>query len=279
MKRWLALCLISIVCALAVTPVSAAETTKEPSPWEKYSADLGIFLATTNSTARLGSTSAGVEFDVEDTLGLGSGNNALRLGFSWRFTENRRHRVDFNWFRLKKDGSRVLQNDIEADGTTIPAGSTVSSELKLDLYRGAYSYSFFQDDRFDMAVVGGLYVAPMSINITGTSGFSGTLDQSFTAPLPVVGLRADFALTPKWFVRTNFDLFYISVDDYTGFLTDVQIAAEYKAWKHVGFGLGIDTMHLAVEADRDTSVPGVNASGEFTFDYAGIYAYTKVYFD
>ena len=279
MKRWLPLCLFSMVCVLAGRPVSAAETAKDSSPWEKWSADLGIFLATTNSTARLGSTSAGVQFDVEDTLGLGSGNNALRLGGAWRFTENRRHRVELSWFRLKKSGSRVLQNDLEVDGTTIPAGSGVSSEVKLDLYRAAYSYSFFQDDRFDLAVSGGLYVAPMSIDINGTSGFTSSVSQSFTAPLPVVGLRADFALTPKWFLRTNFDVFYISIDRYTGFLTDVQIAAEYKAWKNVGFGLGLDTMHIEVEADKNTSVPGLNASGEFGFDYAGIYAYTKVYFD
>ena len=279
MKRCRALWLISIVCLLAGRPALAAEEEKEASPWERYSADLGIFLATTNSTARIGSTSAGVEFDVEDTLGLGSGNNAFRIGASWRFTENRRHRVDFEWFRLKKDGSRVLQNDIDTDQGTIPAGSSIDSEVTLDVFRGAYSYSFFQDDRFDLAVIAGLYVAPMSITMTGTSGFSGTVEQSFTAPLPVLGLRADFALTPKWFIRTNFDVFYVSIDDYTGFLTDVQVAAEYKAWKHVGFGLGFDTMYVKVETDGETSVPGVNATGEFAFDYAGIYAYTKIYFD
>lgn len=279
MKRFRALCLVSIVCVFAGRAAMAAETDKETSPWERYSANLGIFLATTNSSARVGSTSAGVEFDLEDTLGLGSGNNAFRAGFAWRFTENRRHRIDFSWFRLKKDGSRVLSRDLETDNITIPAGSTVNSEIKLDLYRAAYSYSFFQDDRFDLAVIGGLYVAPMSITINGTSGFTGTVDQSLTAPLPVLGLRADFALTPKWFLRTGFDVFYISVDDYTGYLTDVQIAAEYKAWKHVGFGLGFDTMHLDVEAESDTSVPGVDAAGAFSFDYAGIYAYTKIYFD
>ena len=279
MKRCRALCLISIACVFTGPLALAAETGKKPSPWEKYSANLGIFLATTNSTARIGTTSAGVEFDVEDTLGLGSGNNAFRIGAAWRFTENRRHRVDFGWFALKKSGSRVLSNDLEVDGTTIPAGSGVSSEVKLDVFRGAYSYSFFQDDRFDIAIVTGLYVAPFSITINGTSGFTGTVQQDLTAPLPTLGLRADFALTPKWFVRTSFDVFYINIDEYEGFLTDVQIAAEYKAWKHVGLGLAFDTMHLAVEADSDTSVPGVDASGAFGFDYAGIYAYTKIYFD
>ena len=279
MKRCRVLWLISIVCVFAGRPALADESDKESSPWERYSANLGIFLATTNSTARIGSTSAGVEFDLEDTLGLGTGNNAFRLGVAWRFTENRRHRIDFSWFRLKKDGSRVLSRDLETDDITIPAGSGVSSEVKLDLFRAAYSYSFFQDDRFDLAVIGGLYVAPMSITINGTSGFTGTVDQDFTAPLPVLGLRADFALTPKWFLRTSFDVFYISIDDYEGLLSDVQIAAEYKAWKHVGFGLGFDTMHLNVDAESDTSVPGVDAAGSFSFDYAGIYAYTKIYFD
>ena len=279
MKLTRALCLISIGFALVGRVALAAETEKKSSPWERYSANLGIFIATTNSTARIGSTSVGVEFDVEDTLGLGSGNNAFRIGAAWRFTENRRHRVDFNWFRLEKDGSRVLSRDLEVDGTTIPAGSGVDSEVKLDVFRGSYSYSFIQDDRMDLAAVAGLYIAPMSLSITGTSGFSGTIEQSFTAPLPVLGLRADFAITPKWFLRTGFDVFYISVDEYTGFLTDVQVAVEYKAWKHVGFGLGFDTMHIEVEADSETSVPGVNATGEFGFDYAGIYAYTKIYFD
>lgn len=279
MKRCRASCLILVMCVFAGRPALADETSKETSPWERYSANLGIFLATTNSTARLGSTSAGVEFDVEDTLGLGSGNNALRVGAAWRFTDNRRHRVDFGWFGLKKDGSRVLQNDLEVNGTTIPAGTGVDSEIKLDLFRGSYSYSFFQDDRFDLAAVAGLYVAPMKITITGSGGFTDTVEQSFTAPLPVVGLRADFALTPKWFLRTNFDVFYIEVDQYTGFLTDVHIAAEYKAWKHLGFGLAFDTMHINVEASGDTGVPGVNTSGEFGFDYAGIFAYTKLYFD
>lgn len=279
MKRHLAILLFSITCAVAARPALADEKAMESSPWERYSANLGVFFATVDSNVRVGTTSVGADFDVEDTLGIGSGNNVFRIDASWRFTENRRHRIDFTWFSLNRSGSTTLGRDLDLDGTTFPQGATVSSSIELDIFKGAYSYSFIQDDRLDLAVSGGLYVAPMSIDVTATGGFSGSARQSATAPLPVIGLRADIAITPKWFLRSGFDVFYVSVDDYTGYLTDVRLAGEYKAFKNVGFGLGFETMHLQVEAEESTGVPGVDFDGKFEFDYAGIYAYTKVYFD
>lgn len=279
MKRCLAVLLMSTVCVFAGWPALAAAAEKKPSPWEKYNVNLGVFFATVDSTARVGTPSAGVDFDVEDTLGLGSGNNAFRINAAWRFTENRRHRVDFDWFSLNRSGSTTLGRDLDINGMTFPAGAYVSSKLNLDLYRASYSYSIVQDDRVDLAVSAGLYIAPMSLDVNASGGFTGSVSQSITAPLPVIGLRADFAITPKWFLRSKFDVFYVSIDNYTGYISDIQVAGEYKAFKHVGFGLGIDTMHLAVEAESGTSVPGVDFDGKFSFQYAGIYAYTKLYFD
>jgi len=279
MKRWLAVLLTSTACFFAAWPSSADESTNKSSPWERYSANLGVFFATTSSSARLGGTSAGVEFDVEDTLGLSKGNNAFRIDAFWRFTDSRRHRVDFSWFSLNRSGSKVLTRDIEIDGTTFPTGSTVSSSLDLDIYKGAYSWSFFQDDRLDIAAEVGLYVAPMSLNIDASGIFQGSGSLDFTAPLPIVGLRMDVAITPKWYLRSGFDVFYLQVDDYEGYITDVRVAGEYKAFKNVGFGLGVEFLQLSVESEQSTSIPGVESSGKFEFDYAGVYTYMKVFFD
>lgn len=279
MRKSSGLLSVLLVCLSAAGTVSAQESEKKASPWERFSLDLGAFITTTRSSVRLGSTSAGADIDVEDTLGIGSGNTALRLDAYWRFTENRRHRIDFAWFTVRRDGSTQLGRDIEIDGTTYPAGSAVSTEFDLDVFRTSYSYSFIQDDRLDLAVSGGLYVAPISFSINATGGFSGSASEDVTAPLPVVGLRADIAITPKWYLRTGFDVFYLSYDEYTGFLTDVRAGVEYKAFKNVGFGLGFETMHLEVEATSGTSVPGVDFSGSFEFDYAGLYGYMKFYLD
>jgi hypothetical protein len=41
---------------------------------------------------------------------------------------------------------------------------------------------------------------------------------SFTAPLPVIGLRADIAITPQWFLRIGSELFYLEYDNFKGSL-------------------------------------------------------------
>lgn len=271
--------LISAAFVVAAWPASAEETEKGATPWETFSLNLGVFVAEAGSDVRLGVPAVGIDIDVEDTLGFDTTTVAFRTDAFWRFTKNKRHRVDFNWFALNRDGSATLFRDLEIGGTTFPTGSTVQSKLDLDLFKGAYSYSFIQDDRIDLAASVGLYVAPFSFDIASQGAFTGRVAESITAPLPVVGLRADVAITPKWFLRSSFNLFYLSIDGYTGFITDVQVAAEYKAFKYVGFGLGVDALHLEIEAEKGTDVPGVDFTGKFGFEYVGVYAYTKFYID
>ena len=119
--------------------------------WEKFSLDLGYFFANTDTNVRLGS-GLGVSVDMEDLLGLDSTDSAGRVRASWRFTDNRRHRLDFQWFGFRRDGSRTIGEPIDykdKDGIehTIPAGTYVESFFDFDIYQAAYSYSFFQDDR------------------------------------------------------------------------------------------------------------------------------------
>lgn len=277
MRCWLAMLSFSLV--VFSWSASAEEGKKKATPWETFSWNLGAFITDTRSDVRLGTSNLGVEIDVEDTLGVETTTISFRSDVSWRFTQNKRHRVDFAWFAIDRTGSSVLIRDIEAEGITFPTGTTVQSKIDLDIFKGAYSYSFIQDDRLDLAVAVGLYVAPISIDISSQGAFTGRAAESITAPLPVLGLRADFAITPKWFLRSSFDVFYLSIDGYTGLITDVQVATEYKAFKHVGFGLGFESFHLDIEAEKGTSVPGVDFDGQFGLNYAGLFVYTKVYFD
>lgn len=279
MKNTTVWSLVALICLATLQPVLAEEAKNKATPWKKYSVNLGAFFAATESSFRLGTPAAGVDVDVEDTLGLDKGNLAFRLDAFWRFTESKRHRFDFSWFRIDRDGSTTLVNDIEINGITFPAGTGVQSTFDFQIFKGAYDYSFFQDDRIDLAASVGLYVAPFSLSVGATGGGIPTQSESITAPLPVVGLRADFAITPKWYLKTNFDLFYLQVDGYTGFITDARAAVEYNAFKNIGFGLGFDALNVSVESVQDTSTPGVEFDGSIDFRYAGFLAYMKVYFD
>ena len=259
----------------------AEEWNLEEKPWEKFGVDLGVFLAGLDSSIRIGS-GIGVDIDVEKALDLDSTNTVFRTGALWRFTSNRRHRLDLIWFSFRRDGDRQILEDIpieDDDGNTIiiETGTTIETFFNLDIYQLAYSYSFFQDERIDLAVGIGFYVMPMDFGIK----VSGLLDEdeseTFTAPLPVFGLRMDVALTPKWFIRTGAQVFYLEYDNFSGSILEFRTALEYNPWKHVGIGLGFDTFNLRLEADGE-DWPGIDLKGNVEFNYAGLQLYLRFFY-
>ena len=88
----------------------------------------------------------------------------------------------------------------------------------------------------------------------------------------------DIALTPKWFIRTGGQVFYIEYDNFTGSLLKFKAAVEYNPWKHVGLGLGFDTLNVNVEADGDTDWPGIDLNGKVDFNYAGLQLYLRLFY-
>ncbi len=277
MPRTAALLVFLIAWLGTPQPGLTEESENKATPWKRAGLNLGVFFAGTNSSVSIGLGGLGVSVDVEDALGLETTTSAGRIDGFWRFTENKRHRVDFTWFALRRDGLGVLERDIQIGDQTYPAGSTVNSSLDFDIYKSTYSYSFIQDDRFDLAGSVGLYVAPISFSISSTSGLVPSESADVTAPLPVIGLRMDFAITPKWFIRASTEAFYLEIDDYRGTILDFRGAIEYDAFKHVGFGLGFDLLSVSVEARESTDIIDLDFNGQVDFDYAGLQAYVKFF--
>jgi hypothetical protein len=267
---------------LFLSPVqtSAEEWDLDERPWEKFGANFGVFISAVDSTLRFGS-GIGLDLDVEDFLGLDTSNFVFRADALWRFTDNRRHRVDFSWFSLNRSGDRQILEDItvELDGEEIliPAGTKVESFLDLDIYELTYSYSFFQDDRIDLAAGLGLYIMPIDFGLSATGLVDEEGGENFTAPLPVLGLRMDIAVAPDWFIRTGTQAFYLEYDNFTGSILKVDAAVEYNPWEHVGIGLGFDALNISVEAEGE-DWPGVNLNGKINFKYAGMQLYLRVFY-
>ena len=252
----------------------------EGRPWEKVSVNLGVFFSAVDSSFRIGS-GVGLDIDVEDLLDLDSSNTVFRTDAMWRFSENRRHRLDFTWFAFRRDGSRQIAGDITIgegdDQITIDAGTTVEAFFDLDIYELAYSYSFLQDDRIDLAAGIGFYVMPMDFGIKASGLVDEEGSKRFTAPLPVLGLRMDVALTPKWFLRSGAQVFYLEYENFTGSVLEFRAAVEYNPWEHVGIGLGIDSLSVNVEAEGE-DWPEIDFKGNVEFDYAGVQLYLRLFY-
>ncbi len=264
-----------------IQPAWAENPASHDTPWEKFNVNFGYFISNVDTNLSLGS-GVGLTVNVEDLLGLDGTSNVFRIDGSWRFTDNRRHRFDLTWFSFRRDGDKTTGRDIpieDEDGNpiTIPAGSQVTSKFNLDIYRGKYSYSFFQDDRMDLAFTIGLYVMPIDIELKATGFINVDESETFTAPLPTLGLRMDFAITPKWFLRSNFEVFYVEIEEFKGTLYESNVAIEYIPWKHLGFGLAGNVFNLDIEADGE-DYPGIDFKGELQFRYTGLLLYVKVPF-
>jgi hypothetical protein len=278
-RNWLLA--VTVVMSL-IPPVSwGAEADTNTEPWEKFGIQAGYFLSAVDSGFRLG-TGIGVDIDVEDLLGLDSSASVFRVGALWRFTDNLRHRLDFSWFSLYRDGTRQILQDItieDNDGNQIPinAGSTVDAFFDLDIYQLAYSYSFLQDERLDLAIQIGAYIMPIDVGLSVAGAIDEQGSARFTAPLPVVGLRMDVALTPQWFIRTGAQAFYLEYDNFTGSILEFRAAVEYNPWQHVGIGLGFDTLRINVEAEGE-DWPGIDLNGKVNFNYAGLQLYLRVFY-
>jgi len=265
-----------LVMVVAAFPQNAFSADPD-SPWETFSFSFGGFIADVSSDVRIGleGTGAGVDINLEEALGLNASSTVLRLGATYRFGKSRRHQAEFSWFSMNRDASKRLGRDIVVDNVTYPVGTDVNSFLDFQIWKAAYNYSFLQDDRVNLAAGIGVFVMPIKFGVNAAG--IGDTQEDITAPLPVIGLRADFALTKKWFLRATTDLFYLKIGDFKGAIWDSSTAVEYKPWKNFGLGLAVNGFKVEVEANG-SDYPNVDFVGNINFNYTGLMLYGKLFY-
>lgn len=269
---------VALFLALTTVPSSAADNTAYNLPWEKFNLQAGVFFAGLNNQVTVGAPGAGVAIDVESLLGLNVQNTVFRAGAAYRIGSQRRHRLDLDYLYFNRSGDKTIGQDIEVDNTVISAGTRVQTKYNFQILRLGYSYSFFQDDRMDLGVGIGIFVMPLKFELSASGLGSGQGELKFTAPLPAVALRGDFAITKRWFLRTNVDFFYLEYQSFTGYLVDTRLAVEYNPWQHFGLGLGVDNFRMVLTRDGNSDYPGVDFQGDIKNQFLGVQLYARYFF-
>ena len=73
--------------------------------------DVGYPISTIDTSLNLAVKGLGVEVDVEDFLGMDTNSSVFKITGFWRFTDNRRHRLDLEWSSFRRDGYRTILED------------------------------------------------------------------------------------------------------------------------------------------------------------------------
>ena len=267
--------LAAICLLLSCRPVFAQAEAADP--WPKFELAIGGFVTESDTTVQINSETLGVGavIDLENVLGVERNFRTYRVDALYRFGTTRRNEIEFHYYDSKRDGDKVLDQDLQIGDTIFPAGTGVSTEFKLTFYNVDYVYNFLMNDHVRLGVSAGLHTTGVKLRVEDTGGSNGE-NQDFTAPLPMLGLRLDVLLTRHWRMKTNLNVFYLEYDDYTGRLNDSLIAVEYVPWKHFGVGAGVNAINYFVENDGDTSLADLN--GSIRFQLTGLMVYLKYFF-
>ena len=255
----------------AASGALAAEADTDALPWKTWEFTLGGYLTTHDASLRVDSDTLGrgTEIDMEDDLGFDKTLETVRFDATWRFLP--RHRASFSVYQFSRDASRTLNRTIQYGDRVFVIDATVASEFDMTVYKASYAYSVIQNAEFDLGLSAGLHLMDMKSSIAVT-GLGVSESAELLAPLPVLGLRGAWAITPTVFLKANLDVFAISIDDTRGRFTDALVALEYNAFEHFGVGIGYNRVYMNIKADGD------KFDGEAGAGFGAVMVYGKLFF-
>jgi len=200
----------------------------------------------------------GAKINTKDQLGLESETAVFRVDGYYRF--NKTHKLEFSYFGVNSDSGRTIDREVDLGGKVISAGATIKTYFDMKIYKLNYAYSFYHNDKVELALVAGLHVTQIDIGykaqgvIDGIASASSKGDRSITAPMPVLGFEGQYSIIPKkLFINYEANYFYLTFDDYVGAITSSALKMEYRFIDHVGVGIGYNINNIFVEKDDGTT--------------------------
>ena len=251
---------------------------------ERFKIRIGGFLIDSfDTTARFDSTQypIGTLIDLEENFNVESSQTVLRIDGFYRF--NNKHRIDWTYYQSRRSGtSTATQEYVIGDpddpegGFIIPKDARIQTQWNYDLLKVGYAWSFLHKRRYEMFIGAGLNIRNMDIDISYQATISTfSNNDSFSGdgiiPLPTAVIGGRWNLSEKWQSIFRYELFLLEVGDYKGNQQDFQLLFEHSTFKHVGFGLGINTVDINMRAQDE------QIRGEFDSRILGLLGYVKFY--
>ena len=228
--------------------------------------DIGAAInEVSTNVAVQGPSGLGGTVNFEDVLDLpGDKTTARMLGFV-RISEKRRY-IDFGYVDISRRGTRTLDRDVDWGDHTFHAGGDVTSHFGTQFMYAAFRYDFLHEDKIRISGSAGATFLRLVASLQAQGGLVTDVDGnpvatdfeskvSAVAPVPMVGLNLDWALTKRLVLRTYTRFFRLNLDKFNGGLSESGIRLNWYFIKNFGMGLGYDRTELTIkELKVDTNI-------------------------
>ena len=229
--------------------------------YDRSSFHAGTYIANFDTTVRLSSSvgGSGTEVNVEDDFGLDDSGTSVWLHIDRRLAP--KHRIDFAYYDLSRDGLADIERDIEFGDISFPIGATVATNFDYRIAKLTYSYSFLQNNDLDLAIATGIYTADFDLEARNLDNdeVEGEAD---TFPVPLIGMRAAYMINPRTILNGYVEYLSISTSDGEATYLDTTASLEYRFGENLGAGLAYNFVSIDGE-DKDSDDEG-------DFEYRGV---------
>jgi hypothetical protein len=249
-RRLLGVLALWIILPSIPTAALGEEVVAVPLP-DKISLSVGGFLVDhvkTEIRVDVKGFPIGTSINLSNDLEVDGSNKVVRLDGYYRF--NPRHRIDLNWYRFNRTGNTSIGKDIQLGKDLFTTGSDIDTNLKNNLIKLGYTYSFYHVEEVELGLSLGFHLFDLDINLRADS-LNAEESGGALLPLPNLGFRVVYSISPRFQASGTSQFFFIQIGDYRGAMTDFLVALEYRALQNVGVGLGFNRFVLAVDAEDD----------------------------
>jgi hypothetical protein len=247
----------AIASTIGLNPQDAVEKAKSsvtgeipihPALTDRFFIGLGAFYPSSTTDARLNSPSGlGTTINFEDTLGLDN-SDIVPTGLArWRMSD--RWRLELEHFGLNRSNTATLNSDVIWGDQVFPSGSQVDARYDVAITRLSAGYSFFKTPDKEVGIALGFHVTSIEAELAGSGG-GGSDTGKVLAPLPVISMYGQVALTDKWAIASRLDAFRLAYEPYEGHVFALGIDVLYQPWRHLGLGLGWRSLEMEVSASK-----------------------------
>jgi hypothetical protein len=248
--------------------MASGQALSDASIWQQrdgLSLSAGMFVPNYDTKIRKSSDSTdGSEIGLEDDLGLD--DDDVIPAFSVAFRPWSKHRFFFSYMGMDRDASEILSEDITFDGITFPAGTDVDTQFDIDMYRAGYTWSFLQNETWELGFSVGAYWINMDMKM---SAMDGAVDADYdeSEPFPMVGFSGSWLLNENWLIRGTAEAFSIDMNDTEGDFYDVRLELEYAFTESLSIGAGYDLVRIDA---KDTK-----KNNKINYDYDGAVVFLR----
>jgi len=259
MKKLLAMYLFLIFGLVVISTTTSAEALKgiHPLQSDRFVIGLGGFAPDLSGEFSVDSSTGedGTDVDFQDDMGLDDSATLPAAAIHWRLSN--KSRIQGEYFNIGQSHRAVLGRDINIGDVEFEIGADLKSDMRIDIARVFYGYSFVKNDKAELGAGAGLHYINMDISVSGQARVNGIETPKVEtgvdewAILPNVGAYANYAFSPKWITTARVDWISVNIDKYSGGLWNVEAALQYQMLKHVGIGLAYRYIDFNVGIEED----------------------------